>query len=930
MTKPFSATAEQVAKEIDTDLVKGLTTNEASLRYAKNGPNSLGEEKKVPLWKRFLQQFADAMVIILIAAAALSGYMAFKSGGGIEDWIDVFVILAIVILNAVLGVYQEGKADQALAALKKMSSPQTKVIRDGKLVMVDSENVVVGDVISIDAGDSISADLRLIESSSLKAEEASLTGESVAVEKDATAVLPEDCALGDRKNMLYMGTAVTYGRAKGVVVATARDTELGKIATKLTNIEDEDTPLQASLKKLGKILAVVCIIVCLIVLLVDIFVQKQPWEDALMTAVSLAVAAIPEGLAAVVTIVLSIGMTKMAENNAIVKRLLAVETLGCVDVICSDKTGTLTQNQMTVKVIYDGNKKYNVEGGGYAPQGNVVDEGGKPVKIEGVLRTLILSSVLCNDAAIVKQSDTEYSCIGDPTEGSLTTLGMKVRMFREETMHKYPRETELPFDSDRKMMTTYHSGIEEGKWISFTKGAPDIVISRCSSIMTANGVEKMSDEKRAEIREVNHNYAIQAIRVLAFAMKEHGEGSQESFTDEENMTFIGLIGMIDPARTEAKDAIAVCKEAGIRAVMITGDFKDSAVAISDNLEMRDEKHMDAYSGEELDKISDEELLEVVEKTSVYARVSPEHKVRIVNALKKNGHIASMTGDGVNDAMALKTADIGVAMGITGTDVSKNSADMILMDDNFATIVKAVEQGRTIYSNIRKFVGFLLSCNVGEILVIFLLSLVPKSLVPGIAAPLTAIQLLWLNLITDSFPALALGREKAEPGIMKMPPRSKKEPIINKSMMGHIAMQSVGLFVSVAAAFIIALMSMNNGSTFFYSGVLADAAAKGVHPIDIARTVAFATLICAELFRAFAARSERISVFKLGLFSNKMMNIAVALSLVMLVAVIYIPGINGIFNNVALNPLAWVVILPLAILPFAVSEISKLIKGGCNK
>jgi len=930
MTKPFSATVEQVAQEIDTDLVKGLTSNEASLRYAKNGPNSLGEEKKVPLWKRFLQQFADAMVIILIAAAALSGYMAFKSGGGIEEWIDVFVILAIVILNAVLGVYQEGKADQALAALKKMSSPQTKVIRDGKLVMVDSENVVVGDVISIDAGDSISADLRLIESSSLKAEEASLTGESVAVEKDATAVLPEDCALGDRKNMLYMGTAVTYGRAKGVVVATARDTELGKIATKLTNIEDEDTPLQTSLNKLGKILAVVCIVVCLIVLLVDIFVQKQPWEDALMTAVSLAVAAIPEGLAAVVTIVLSIGMTKMAENNAIVKRLLAVETLGCVDVICSDKTGTLTQNQMTVKVIYDGNKKYNVEGGGYAPQGNVVDEGGKPVKIEGVLRTLILSSVLCNDAAIVKQSDTDYSCIGDPTEGSLTTLGMKVRMFREETMHKYPRETELPFDSDRKMMTTYHSRVEEGKWISFTKGAPDIVISRCSSIMTANGVEKMSDEKRAEIREVNHNYAIQAIRVLAFAMKEHGEGSQATFTDEENMTFIGLIGMIDPARTEAKDAIAVCKEAGIRAVMITGDFKDSAVAIADNLEMRDEKHMDAYSGEELDKISDDELLEVVEKTSVYARVSPEHKVRIVNALKKNGHIASMTGDGVNDAMALKTADIGVAMGITGTDVSKNSADMILMDDNFATIVKAVEQGRTIYSNIRKFVGFLLSCNVGEILVIFLLSLVPKSLVPGIAAPLTAIQLLWLNLITDSFPALALGREKAEPGIMKMPPRSKKEPIINKSMMGHIAMQSVGLFISVAAAFIIALMSMNNGGTFFYSGVLADAAAKGVHPLDVARTVAFATLICAELFRAFAARSERISVFKLGLFSNKMMNIAVALSLVMLVAVIYIPGINSIFNNVALNPLAWVVILPLAILPFAVSEISKLIKGGCNK
>ena len=890
MTKPYSATAEQIA---------GLTSDEASLRYAKNGPNSLGEEKKTPLWKRFLQQFADAMVIILIAAAALSAYMAFKSGGGFEEWIDVIVILAIVILNACLGVYQEGKADQALAALKKMSSPQTKVIRDGKLHMVDSENVVVGDVIAIDAGDSISADMRLIESSSLKAEEASLTGEAVAVEKDASVVLPEDCTLGDRKNMLYMGTAVTYGRAKGVVVATARDTELGKIATKLTTMEDEETPLQRSLNKLGKILAVVCILVCIIVLLVDIFVQKQPWEDALMTAVSLAVAAIPEGLAAVVTIVLSIGMTKMAENNAIVKRLLAVETLGCVDVICSDKTGTLTQNQMTVKVLYDGEKKYNVEGGGYAPVGNIVDEGGKPVKIEGDLRALILSSVLCNDASIVKESEKDYSCIGDPTEGALTTLGMKARMLREETMHTYPRETELPFDSDRKMMTTYHSGIEEGKWISFTKGAPDIVISRCSSILTPRGVEKMTDEKRAEIREVNHNYAIQAIRVLAFATKEHGDGSKATFADEENMTFLGLIGMIDPARKEAKDAIAVCKEAGIRAVMITGDFKDSAVAISDNLEMRDEKHMDAYSGEELDKMSDEDLLEVVEKTSVYARVSPEHKVRIVSALKKNDHIASMTGD----------------------------ADMILMDDNFATIVKAVEQGRTIYSNIRKFVGFLLSCNVGEILVIFLLSLVPKTLVPGIAAPLTAIQLLWLNLITDSFPALALGREKAEPGIMKVPPRSKHEPIINKSMMRHIAMQSIGLFVAVATSFIVALMMTNNGSTFFFSGALAEIGVKGVHPIDIARTVAFATLILAELFRAFAARSESISVFKLGIFSNKMMNIAVGLSLVLLVAVIYIPGVNTIFNNVALNPMAWLLILPLAIVPFAVSEISKLIKGA---
>ena len=908
MTKPYSATAEQVAQEIDTDLVKGLTSDEASLRYAKNGPNSLGEEKKVPLWKRFLQQFADAMVVILIAAAALSGYMAYKSGGGIEEWIDVFVILAIVILNAVLGVYQEGKADQALAALKKMSSPQTKVIRDGKLIMVDSENIVVGDVISIDAGDSISADMRLIESSSLKAEEASLTGESVAVEKDASAVLPEDCSLGDRKNMLYMGTAVTYGRAKGVVVATARDTELGKIATKLTNIEDEETPLQVSLNKLGKILAAVCIAVCIVVLLVDIFVQKQPWEDALMTAISLAVAAIPEGLAAVVTIVLSIGMTKMAENNAIVKRLLAVETLGCVDVICSDKTGTLTQNQMTVKVIYDGNKKYNVEGGGYAPQGNVVDEGGKPVKIEGVLRTLILSSVLCNDAAIVKQSDTDYSCIGDPTEGSLTTLGMKVRMFREETMHKYPRETELPFDSDRKMMTTYHSGIEEGKWISFTKGAPDIVISRCSSIMTANGVEKMTDEKRAEIREVNHNYAIQAIRVLAFAMKEHGEGSQATFTDEENMTFIGLIGMIDPARTEAKDAIAVCKEAGIRAVMITGDFKDSAVAIADNLEMRDEKHMDAYSGEELDKISDDELLEVVEKTSVYARVSPEHKVRIVNALKKNGHIASMTGDGVNDAMALKTADIGVAMGITGTDVTKNVADMILADDNFATIVSAVEEGRRIYANIRKAIQFLLATNVSEVMSILVATMLNFTI-------LKPAHLLWINLITDSLPALALGLEKAEGDSMKQKPRSAREGVFAGGMDNDIVYQGAVTTMLVMAAYFIGEF-METGQWHIV------ASNDGI-------TMAFLTMSMCEIFHSFNMRSRRQSIFTLSRQNKWLWGSGIA-ALLLTTVVIEVPALARLFEFATISWKEYGVAMGLAFMIIPVVEIVKAIQRSAAK
>ncbi len=911
MNHPFAMKTESVIDALSTDVKAGLTKAEADKRLAQYGPNSLGEEKKVPLWKRFLGQFADAMVLILIGAAVLSAVMAIKEGG-FSGWIDVIVILAIVIINAVLGVYQEGKADEAIAALKKMSSPQAKVVRDNIQQMVDSDKLVPGDVVVLDAGDLVAADIRLTEASSMKVEEASLTGESVPVDKDATVELDEDCGIGDRKNMLYMGTAVTYGRGRGVVVETGANTELGKIASRLSSIDDEETPLQKNLTKLGKILGIVCIVICLIVFVVDVFVQKEPWDEALMTAVSLAVAAIPEGLAAVVTIVLALGMTKMAGKHAIVRRLLAVETLGCVDVICTDKTGTLTQNEMTVRKVFDGRESYDVTGIGYAPEGQIQTADGTKVEPDARITRLLQSCVLCSDAVTPKGEDGRYSCIGDPTEAALIALGAKSGLPKDETNKSFPRIAELPFDSDRKMMTTYHPNIVEGSIVSFTKGAPDIVLSRCIEYFDGEKNVPMTEELQNKIAEVNHGYATQAIRVLAFAYRIH-EGKTEieaDFEHEKDLCFLGLIGMIDPARPEVRDAMALCREAGIRAVMITGDYKDTAVAIANDLGMMGEG-IGSLSGAELDKVSDKEFETVCETTNVYARVSPDHKVRIVNALRKNDHIASMTGDGVNDAMALKSADIGVAMGITGTDVAKNSSDMILTDDNFATIVSAVEEGRIIYSNIRKFVGFLLSCNVGEILVIFLISLIPASLITGIGTPLTAIQLLWLNLVTDSFPALALGREKGEPDIMKQPPRKKSESIINGSMKVNILVQSLAIFVAVFTSFVLGL------TVFFKDAEV---------PIEGARTMAFATLILAELFRAYGARSERTSVFKLGLFTNKFMNISVAGSIGLLLAVIYIPGVNGIFDNIALGFLPWIPILLLALIPFVASEVHKLVKN----
>ena len=779
---------------------------------------------------------------------------------------------------------QEGQAEQAVAALQRMSSPQARLRRDGQQTMVDSQDLVPGDIVLLEAGDIVPADLRLLESVNLQVGEAALTGESVPVDKDADFVADGVLGLADRENSLFSGTAVSYGRAVAVVAATGSATEIGHIAQRLEGIREEATPLQRNLSQLGRILGILCLVVCAIVFAVGLLRGGDPLT-MFMTSVSLAVAAIPEGLSVVVTIVLALGMKRLAERHAIVKKLLAVETLGSVDVICSDKTGTLTQNEMTVTRLYAGGRDYAVEGVGYAPEGRVHVDGELVEAPDAELRSLLEIATLCNDAELRCDEEGKYGILGDPTEGALLTVAAKVDVERDALRAIYPQRAERPFDSDRKMMSVAHEGFgEHDELRSLTKGAPDIILARCVAERTAGGELRPLDEaRRAEIEAVNLDYASQALRVLAFAYRVHD--GQEGWEDEieEEMVFVGLMGLIDPARPEAQAAIADCQAAGIRPVMITGDYRETALAIAAELGLLCEGD-EALSGDELEAMSDEELRQRVERTAVYARVSPEHKVRIVAALREEGHICSMTGDGVNDAPALKQADIGVAMGITGTEVAKSTADMILTDDNFATIVSAVSEGRSIFSNIRKFTAFLLSCNVGEILVIFLTTLILGPLF----APLSPIQLLWLNLVTDSFPALALGREAPEDDIMRRPPRPRGEHIINRDMIMQIATQALAIFIAVFVAFTIGRMRYpdqpvtNEGSQVVAAQSVAAEEGKGFAEMENfrfipesghrasrgAETFAFATLILAELLRAYSCRSERRSVFRQGLFSNR--------------------------------------------------------------
>jgi Ca2+-transporting ATPase len=888
----YQRSQDELLSELETNLEKGLSPEEVESRLSKYGPNELKEEERKSLMAKIIAQFSDFLILILIGAALISV--------AVGEAKDAIVILAIVVVNAILGIYQEGRAEKSLEALKKMASPNAKVIRNDHNEVVPAHSLVPGDIVIIETGDIIPADLRLVESSNLRIEEASLTGESVPVEKDSRVSFDKEVSLGDRTNMAYMSTIVNYGRGKAVVVGTGHNSEIGKIATMIQTYEDETTPLQKNLNQLGKLLGTLTLIVCVLVFGIGMF-QGRGILEMFMTAISLAVAAIPEGLPAIVTIVLAIGMNRMVERNAIVKKLLAVETLGSTSVICSDKTGTLTQNEMTVTKVFTDGKFIDVTGSGYEPIGEFkLDEASINAEQVSSLNTMLAAAALANDAKIEKTSEG-YKVLGDPTEGALISLAGKAGIDSKEINNKYPRIEELPFDSDRKMMSTFHKNFIQGKVVGFTKGAPDIIIKRCSHIVLEGKIIPLSDDLRKKALEANSTYAKQALRVLAYAYREYDELPEEITTEnnEVDMIFIGLTGMIDPPRPEAREAIKLCKEAGINTVMITGDYKETAFAIAKDLGMAESEDQ-AMMGEELNKVSDEELREIVKNTKVYARVSPEHKVRIVTALKDNGDITAMTGDGVNDALALKRADIGVSMGITGTDVAKNTAEMILTDDNFASIVAAVEEGRIIFSNIKKFVFFLLSCNIGEILLVF------TSILVGWEVPLLPIQLLWLNLVTDSFPALALGVEKGEPDIMQQRPRDPKSTIIDRNMMINIIFQSI----AVAAGSLIAYYwAMNR-----YPG-----------DIEHARTITFATLITAELLRAYSSRSQKFTLFKIGIFTNKSMVYATLFAFLLMLVVLYVPFMQEIFYTVTLNVVDWEIVLTFAFLPLIVGEAVKLIR-----
>jgi Ca2+-transporting ATPase len=900
---------EQVVADYETHLEQGLTEREARERLAKHGPNELTERPRPGFWSLLWDQFNNYLVIILVIAALVSLALG--------EYVDSIAIMVIVALNAVVGVIQESKAEQALAALKKMAAPQAQVIRDGHRVTVAGREIVGGDIVLLDAGNFVPADVRLFESHNLKVEEASLTGESVPVEKDPAVVLDREIPLGDRRNTAFMGTLVTYGRGKGLVTGTGMDTQIGLIAQMIQSFEDEATPLQRKLEHLGKVLGTACLAICAVVFVYGLFrdtriaeiadlgvvgyleAERQDIITLFMTAVSLAIAAVPEGLPAIVTICLALGMQRMIKHHALIRKLPAVETLGCATVICSDKTGTLTQNQMTVVQGWAGGRRFRVTGEGYVPAGEFFQGDERlDVRADPDATALLLGAIACNDARLEERSEgvdaRAWNIIGDPTEGAMIVAAAKGGYLADALARTMPRVQEIPFDSDRKRMTTLHrndavaaspSGFSYPPLAAIVKGAPDVVLELCGSMLDAGRVVALTHAMRGTILDQNRDMASGALRVLGVAFRPLDEipSPVDPATVEKDLVFVGLLGMIDPPRPEVIDALKVARGAGLRTVMVTGDYKDTAVAIARDIGLHTPGGL-VLTGAEIDRLSDDELAARVDRLDVCCRVSPQHKTRIVEAFKSRDHVVAMTGDGVNDAPALKRANIGVAMGITGTDVAKQTADMVLTDDNFASIVSAVEQGRIIYSNIRKFVYFLLACNVGEILIVF------GAMLFGMPMPLRPVQLLWMNLVSDGAPALALGLEKGDDDIMKRPARSPREPVINRDMAVGIGVVGVVDMIAILAVFHLAIER--------YPGHL-----------EAAQTIAFVTLCTSELIRAFAARSEVQSVFSIGFLSNRWMVGAVALSFALVLAVVYVPFLAPFFDAVPLTAGDWLLMLP---------------------
>lgn len=872
-TKPvYLQSVKDVFKEVQSS-PSGLSSKEAASRLEKYGANTLQEGKKKSLLEKFVDQFKDFMILVLLVAAVVSMF----AHQGDPDPTDAIIILAVVLLNAVLGVFQESKAEEAIEALKKMASPVASVLRDGHVEHIKGEDIVVGDVVILEAGDVVPADMRLFEVNTVKIEESALTGESVPVDKDLVIPAGDEVGIGDRTNMAFSSTNVTYGRAVGVVTSTGMNTEVGKIANMLANTEEGKTPLQENQDALGKWLTIMILVIAVIIFLVGML-RGNEWTHMLLTAIAIAVAAIPEGLPAISTIILALGTQKMAQRNAIVRKLPAVETLGGVEIICSDKTGTLTLNQMTVeKMVYD----------------NEIHDASEEISKDNIaLRVMNLA----NDTKISQDN----SLLGDPTETAMVQYGLDKNYDVREELVNIPRIAEVPFDSTRKLMTTIHQ-LEDGKYLVATKGAPDMLLDRVTKIEKHGEVSAFTEDDRTTLMKLNKEMATQALRVLAMAYKVIDTLPETVDTDsiEHDLIFAGLVGMIDPERKEAAAAIKVAQSAGIRTIMITGDHRDTAQAIAKRLGiLRPDQEDGVLTGGELNDISDEELERTVENYSVYARVSPEHKVRIVKAWQKNGKVVSMTGDGVNDAPSLKQADIGVGMGITGTEVSKGASDMVLADDNFETIVVAVEEGRKVFANIQKAVQYLLSANFGEVMTMFVATMAGWSI-------LEPIHILWINLVTDVFPAIALGLEEAEADIMNHPPRGKSSNFLSNGVLPSIFYQ--GFFEGGITLFV-----------FWYATHIANWG----NPVG--ETMAFATLGLIQLFHAFNVKSVYKSLGTVGAFKNKMFNYAILVSAVMLQSVMVIPGLTTVFDVAILTAEQWLFVVGAAFSIVPIVEIAKAI------